>query len=192
LEYVPCPASIFKDIKKLPPGHSLTFGDGELKVRRYWDVPPPEPVRLTLSEETVKAQELLDLLGEAVDSRLVSDVPLGVFLSGGIDSTSVAALMCQRARDRVKKFSIAFDVRSFDESHYARLAAHFLGTDHYEEKLDSGKILELIPKVGPLLDEPFADASFIPTYLLSSFARRYVTVALGGDGGDELFGGYPK
>jgi asparagine synthase (glutamine-hydrolysing) len=124
--------------------------------------------------------------------RLISDVPLGVFLSGGLDSSSVVAMMAElRPAAQIKTFAIGFEEKSFDESSHARRVAEFFGTDHHEEILSARTLLEILPKVSAFLDEPFADASVVPTYLLSRFTRQHVTVALGGDGGDELFAGYP-
>ena len=124
--------------------------------------------------------------------RLISDVPLGVFLSGGIDSSSVVAMMAElMPPSRIKTFAIGFEEESFDESSYARQVASFFGTDHREQILQSRTLLDVLPEVAAFLDEPLADASIIPTYLLSKFTRQHVTVALGGDGGDELFAGYP-
>ena len=122
--------------------------------------------------------------------ELISDVPLGVFLSGGIDSSAVTAMMTQLGGD-VKSFSVGFAERSFDEAPYARQVAKHLGTDHHELTLEPSMLLGLIPRLPALLDEPLGDASIIPTYLLSTFTRQHVKVALGGDGGDELFAGYP-
>jgi asparagine synthase (glutamine-hydrolysing) len=123
--------------------------------------------------------------------RLVSDVPLGILLSGGIDSSTVAAFATQHATDRVKTFSIGFEEDSFDESKFARQVAKHLGTEHYEDRLSAEKAGDLISEIGRWLDEPLSDGSLIPTYLLARFVRQHVTVALGGDGGDELFAGYP-
>jgi asparagine synthase (glutamine-hydrolysing) len=138
-----------------------------------------------------KADELRDLLSDAVRMRLVSDVPLGILLSGGIDSSTVAAFATQHATERVKTFSIGFEEDSFDESKYARRVAKHLDTEHYEEKLSATTAGDLISEIGTWLDEPMSDGSLIPTYLLARFVRKHVTVALGGDGGDELFAGYP-
>jgi len=189
-EYVPAPHTIFEGINKLEPGQLLRYGDGKVTVRSYWEVPLGGE-RLGLTEEEA-SKEFLRLFERSVERRLISDVPLGVFLSGGIDSSSVVAMMVRRmpARD-VKTFSIAFEEPSFDESSYARqVAAHF-GTDHREDLVGPRDLIAMMPKVISFLDEPFADASIIPTYALSKFTREYVTVALGGDGGDELFAGYP-
>lgn len=142
----------------------------------------------TLSE---KAEELKELLSDAVRMRLVSDVPLGILLSGGIDSSTVAAFATQHAPERVKTFSIGFEEDSFDESKYARKVAKHLDTEHYEDKLSATTAGDLISEIGKWLDEPMSDGSLIPTFLLAQFVRKHVTVALGGDGGDELFAGYP-
>ena len=137
------------------------------------------------------AGELRDLLSDAVRMRLVSDVPLGILLSGGIDSSTVAAFATHHATERVKTFSIGFEEDSFDESKYARQVAKHLNTEHYEDKLSAATAGDLISEIGEWLDEPMSDGSLIPTFLLARFVRKYVTVALGGDGGDELFAGYP-
>jgi asparagine synthase (glutamine-hydrolysing) len=126
-----------------------------------------------------------------VKRRLISDVPLGVFLSGGIDSSTVAALAQEEVPGKIKTFSISFDDPSFDESKYALLASRYIGTEHYEQRMTPTDLLNIIPSLPDILDEPMADASILPTYLLSKFTRGHVTVALGGDGGDELFAGYP-
>ena len=189
-EFVPSPRSIVLRIDKLQPAHILTWSvrDGTHRIRRYWS---PElgvaDGHRSLDEES---ERLREVLRESVRKELISDVPLGVFLSGGIDSSAVAAMMTQLGGD-VKSFSVGFADRSFDESRYARQVAHHLGTEHRELTLEPDMLLGLIPKLPSLLDEPMGDASIIPTYLLSEFTRRHVKVALGGDGGDELFAGYP-
>lgn len=189
-EYVPAPHCIFKGIHKLPAGHSLSWSDGKTTVRRYWDVQFGK-VRLTRNENQI-AEELRERLKESVRLRLISDVPLGVFLSGGIDSSSVVALMSElRPAKDIKTFAIGFDVASFDESQHARRVAEFFGTDHHEHIFKSSTLVDALPGVAAFMDEPLADASIVPTYLLSKFTREHVTVALGGDGGDELFAGYP-
>src|SRR3989454_7093699 len=193
LEFVPSPRSMVRGISKLPPAHTLEWfpGSGMHRLHRYWAP--------TLGEDEggqpahsvdERCEELRAVLRESVRKELISDVPLGVFLSGGIDSSAVAAMMSQLGGD-VKSFSVGFAERSFDESQYARQVATHLGTDHHELTLEPAMLLGLIPKLSSLLDEPLGDASVIPTYLLSEFTRRHVKVALGGDGGDELFGGYP-
>jgi len=189
-EYVPTPRSIFEGIYKLPPGHALTLENGQVSVEQYWDM------RLCKSEapsgrsEEDWLAELRFTLKESVRKELISDVPVGVFLSGGIDSSAVAAMMVELNPGNVTSLSIAFEDPSFDESSYARLVAGHLGTVHHETTLTSETMLELVPRVAEFLDEPLGDSSIIPTYLLCNFARNHVKVALGGDGGDELFAGY--
>jgi asparagine synthase (glutamine-hydrolysing) len=141
--------------------------------------------------EAEAAEQLRELLADSVRMRLVSDVPLGVLLSGGIDSSAVTALAVRASSEPVKTFSISFAEASFDESSYARAVAKFLGTDHHEERLSANLAANLVGEIGSWMDEPFSDPSLVPTYLLSRFTRKHVTVALGGDGGDELFAGYP-
>jgi asparagine synthase (glutamine-hydrolysing) len=189
-EFVPSPASIVRGISKLQPAHTLMWSvaDGTQRLRRYWS---PElgvgDGHRNLDEE---GERLRAVLRESVRKELISDVPLGVFLSGGIDSSAVAAMMTELGGE-VKSFSVGFADRSFDESSYARQVARHLGTEHRELTLEPDMLLGLIPKLPSLLDEPLGDASIIPTYLLAEFTRRHVKVALGGDGGDELFAGYP-
>jgi asparagine synthase (glutamine-hydrolysing) len=193
-EFVPSPRSIVRGINKLEPGHTLTWslGDSTQRLRRYWSA------QLNLDGHGIDrrrsleddCEQLRSVLRESVRKELISDVPLGVFLSGGIDSSAVAAMMSQLGGD-VKSFSVGFADRSFDESAHARLVAKHLGTEHHELTLEPHMLLELVPRLPDLLDEPLGDASIIPTYLLSEFTRRHVKVALGGDGGDELFAGYP-
>jgi len=187
-DYVPAPRSIYKGISKLPAAHVLTVENGDVKTRRYWDLDWTQSESGPLDE---RASELRDLLSDAVRMRLVSDVPLGILLSGGIDSSTVAAFATQHATERVKTFSIGFEEDSFDESKYARQVARHLDTEHYEDKLSAATAGDLISEIGKWLDEPMSDGSLIPTYLLARFVRKHVTVALGGDGGDELFAGYP-
>jgi asparagine synthase (glutamine-hydrolysing) len=189
-EFVPSPRTIVRGISKLRPGHTLTWSIRERRARvdRYWSP------RLNTGDGggdlDQESSRLLECLRESVRKELISDVPLGVFLSGGIDSSAVAAMMTQLGVE-VKTFSVGFAERSFDESGHAREVARHLGTDHHEVTLEPAAMLELIPKLTQLLDEPLGDASIIPTYLLSQFTREHVKVALGGDGGDELFAGYP-
>jgi asparagine synthase (glutamine-hydrolysing) len=188
-DYVPAPGTIFRGIHKLPPGHILVYEKGTVRVQRYWDLPAPDGRRDASEDE--EAGRLVGLLEDAVRRRLVSDVPLGAFLSGGIDSSAVAAFMARNTTGRVKTFTIGFAEKSFDEAAFARRIASRLGTEHHEAILTQKTVFDLIGRVGALLDEPLADASFLPTYLLSHFTRQHVTVALSGDGGDELFAGYP-
>ncbi len=190
LEFVPSPRSIVSGIRKLPQAHFLVWSlaDATATIARYWSPALGTDTRRVSIDE--RAEELRDVLRESVRKELISDVPLGVFLSGGIDSSAVAAMMAQLG-GTVKSFSVGFSERSFDESHHAREVARRLGTEHHELTLEPRMLLDLIPRLPDLLDEPLGDASIIPTYLLSAFTRQHVKVALGGDGGDELFAGYP-
>ncbi|MFH1092449.1 MAG: asparagine synthase (glutamine-hydrolyzing), partial [Pseudomonadota bacterium] len=188
-EHVPTPDSIYQNVYKLRPGHYLTYHQGSLATNRYWDLPVPA-LRTEMKEPEIK-ERLLFLASRAVKRRLVSDVPLGVFLSGGLDSSAVVALMSEHLSGReIKTFNIGFEEAGYDESPYARLVARTFGTDHHEEILSAAGAGELLPEIVQRLDEPLADPSVVPTYLLSRLTRRSVTVALGGDGGDELFAGY--
>ncbi|MBI3892307.1 MAG: asparagine synthase (glutamine-hydrolyzing) [Candidatus Wallbacteria bacterium] len=188
-EYVPAPDTIFRSIRKLPPAGLAVWHEGKLTVGTYWDIPRPIPgVPVPCEEEC--AEEIARITDRAVRRRLVSDVPLGIFLSGGIDSSTVA-YFAAKAKSDIQTFNIRFEDPSFDESVWARMVAKHLGTEHFEETLDARAMLELAPRVAEILDEPLGDASILPTYLLSRYTRRHVTVALGGDGGDELFAGYP-
>jgi asparagine synthase (glutamine-hydrolysing) len=186
--YTPRDRSIFSGIKKLPPGHVLVWRDGRLRVDRYWEVPADETFR---GSEADAVAALRGVLTDAVRSHLVSEVPLGAFLSGGIDSSVVVGLMAETAGARVKTFSIGFDEPAFDELEHARRVARHFGTDHHEfvVKPDGIQILDAL--IGHF-DEPFADSSAIPTWYVSEMARQHVTVVLSGDGGDELFGGYDR
>jgi asparagine synthase (glutamine-hydrolysing) len=189
-EYIPAPYTIFQDIHKLEPGHYLLLKQGRLTRHRYWS-PSYRHDRDSLAPEDY-AERLRALIRRSVAMRTVSDVPLGAFLSGGIDSSLITAFLVQTVSgERVKTFNIAFDEPSFDESGYAREVAGYLGTQHHEATLTTREMLEVLPDILRNLDEPFADASMIPTYLLSRYTRQSVTVALSGDGGDELFAGYP-
>lgn len=189
-EYIPTPRSIFQNIHKLPPGHALSYREGKLDLWQYWDINLGRSENLQTKPIQEYERELLEILTEAVAKEMVSDVPVGVLLSGGLDSSSIAALMAKIAPESVKSFSIRFDDPSFDESNYARLVADYLKTEHYELTLTPKLTLELVPQLAKFLDEPLGDSSIIPTFLLSQFTRHHVKVALGGDGGDELFAGY--
>jgi asparagine synthase (glutamine-hydrolysing) len=188
-EYVPTPHSIFEGVRRLRPGHVLSIEDGRLSERAYWQLDLSPDPELARTSEAELAERLWTSLREAVRLELLSDVPLGVFLSGGIDSSAVAAAMVDLGVD-VRTFSIAFPDASFDESAHARHVARWLGTHHAERAVEPSDALELVPRLAEVLDEPLADASVVPTHLLSRFAREHVKVALGGDGGDELFAGY--
>ncbi len=188
-EFVPSPYSMIRNVWKLPPAHRLIFENGRYHYERYWQLNYGAE-RLQLSEAEA-AEEVRQRLREAVRLRLVADVPVGVLLSGGIDSSSITAMACEAAAGRVKTFSISFEDKSFDESSYAQQVAQHLQTEHYEKRFTERELLEIVPEIPQLLDEPLGDGSLIPTYLVSRFTREHVTVALGGDGGDELFAGYP-
>ena len=196
LNYIPAPWTIFRTIRKLLPGHSLLLEKGVVSIQAYWEIPltrrapgspsPPNPATWDQSKERLK-----ELLEASVKRRLMADVPLGAFLSGGVDSSIIVALMARHSSGPVKTFCIGYkDLPLFDETHYAREVARFNGTEHYEFKLGYRDILEAFPKVLDNLDEPFADSSAVPTYIVCRETRRHVTVALSGDGGDELFAGY--
>jgi asparagine synthase (glutamine-hydrolysing) len=186
-EYCPTPSTIHREAHKLQPAHSLVLHDGKLRITPYWTLPLPDETSRVSEPEL--CERLVELLDRAVQRRLVSDVPLGVFLSGGLDSSLVAALMARHG-SRTKTFSIGFHEASYDESRYARLVASRLGTEHHERILDASACGALLPEIVERLDEPMSDPSIVPTYLLSALTREHVTVALGGDGGDELFAGY--
>jgi len=186
--YTPPDGSIFRHISKLPPGHLLKWCDGRVRVERYWQLPADESFH---GSEDDAVDRLREVLSAAVRSHLISDVPLGAFLSGGIDSSLVVGLMSQVSGARVKTFSIGFDEPRYDELEHARRVAEHFGTDHHEfvVKPDAVGILD---RLIAHFDEPFADSSAIPTWYVSEMARRHVTVVLSGDGGDELFGGYDR
>ncbi|MEJ7863103.1 MAG: asparagine synthase (glutamine-hydrolyzing), partial [Pyrinomonadaceae bacterium] len=198
-DYVPAPNSIYKNIFKLPAAHLLILENGEIETRRYWNLTWQKPAidssqsSATNQTPTIKeaSEQLKELLADSVRMRLVSDVPLGILLSGGVDSSAIAAFATQFSNEKVKTFSIGFEEDSFDESKFAREVAAHLGTEHYEDKLSVEKAADLISEIGGWLDEPMSDGSLLPTLLLSRFVKKYVTVALGGDGGDEIFAGYP-
>ena len=190
-EYVPAPNSIWEGMKKLPPGHTLIWEDGRITISRYWE-PTWSRGDLPLPSFERQAMDFWEEFRNAVGRHRRSDVPLGVFLSGGIDSSSVAAAVCElELASSVQTFSIGFEDPSFDESRHAREVAAFLGTDHHEEIFSVESLMGILPELAGWLDEPFGDASILPTHLLSRFARDQVKVVLGGDGADELLAGYP-
>jgi len=187
LEYVPAPASIIRGVAKLEPGTALVLENGSARVHRYWQLDAhTDPHVLPYTDAVAELRRRLDA---AVHAQLVSDVPLGIFLSGGIDSSTVAALAARHGA--LETFSIGFDDPSFDESAHARAVAAHIGSHHHERRVTGDEMPALVPRLAHILDEPLGDASILPTTVLSGFARERVTVALGGDGGDELFAGYP-
>lgn len=196
--YVPAPRSIYRNTHKLPPGHLLTIGeDGKVAVVPYWDLRKiaTEGQHYAASANVSPAaatDDLEALMRDAVRRRMVADVPLGAFLSGGIDSSTVVALMQAQSDRPVKTFTIGFHEEGYNEAIHARHVATHLGTEHTELYLEPNDALGLVPHIPDWFDEPFADASQLPTYLVSQLTRKYVTVALSGDGGDELFAGYNR
>jgi asparagine synthase (glutamine-hydrolysing) len=187
--YIPDPLTAFHKIHKLPPGHLLEWTNGEIKVRQYWDV-PRYGTHAPMTEEDC-LEELERRLQEAVRIRLISDVPLGALLSGGVDSSIIVALMARVSSRPVKTFSIGFRAEQFNEAEYARLVAERFGTDHHELVLDPN-LEETLMFLSRMMEEPFGDSSMLPTYYVSRMAREWVTVALSGDGGDESFAGYDR
>jgi len=187
--YVPDPLTVFRGVEKLPPGHSLTLEGGRVTLRQYWDFTYEPAGEARPAEDYL--EELRALLDESVRMRLVADVPLGAFLSGGVDSSAVVGLMARAGTRPVKTFSIGFNEDSYDELRYARVAAREFGTDHHEF-IVTPEICSVVDELVWHFDEPFADSSAIPTYVVSKLAREHVKVVLSGDGGDELFAGYTR
>ncbi|MBT4695071.1 MAG: asparagine synthase (glutamine-hydrolyzing) [Planctomycetaceae bacterium] len=192
-QYVPHPRSIFQSINKLAPGHYAVFENGKLHTQCYWNPDLDRVHDLSLSDTKTR---LLELVTTSVHSRMESEVPLGAFLSGGVDSSLIVALMDQHQKmkqnaSKIQTFSIGFPVKEYDESKYARQVAEYLGTDHHEFTVEPDAI-NILPSLSSHYDEPFADSSAIPTWYLAQLTREHVTVALSGDGGDELFAGYPR
>ncbi len=191
LQYVPTPDTAFAGIHRVPPAHYLIVGpDAAPELVRYWELPEQRAAR-TLPSPAELQRELVAHLEEAVRLRLIADVPLGAFLSGGVDSSAVVAMMARVGGGRVKTFSIGFPAREYDETRYARMVAERYGTEH-EEFIVEPDAVAILPKLVWHYGEPFADPSAIPTYYVSQMARRHVTVALNGDGGDEAFLGYSR
>ncbi|OGS01635.1 MAG: asparagine synthase (glutamine-hydrolyzing) [Elusimicrobia bacterium RBG_16_66_12] len=187
LQYIPSPKTVYRDVKKLPPGHTLTWQGGKTTIERYWDLPIGRPPITTDVEE---AKGLLRAkLTESVRLRMIADVPLGAFLSGGVDSSIIVALMSGLSSKPVKTFSIGFDEERFSETHYAKMVADRYKTDHTEFVVKP-LMADVLPKLAWHYGEPYGDASALPTYYVSRETRKFVTVALNGDGGDENFGGY--
>jgi asparagine synthase (glutamine-hydrolysing) len=187
--YIPDPNSAFQQIAKLPPGHLAEYRNGEVKVRQYWDLPAYgtyDP-----GSDDACLEEMEAKLAEAVRIRLISEVPLGALLSGGVDSSIVVALMARESSSPVKTFSIGFEKQDFNEAEYARLVAERFHTDHHELIVDPN-IAETLDWLSYMMEEPFGDSSMIPTLHVSRMARQQVTVALSGDGGDEMFAGYGR
>ncbi len=188
LGYVPSPRTGFRQIRKLPPGHMLVWERGEARIRQYWSLEFEPKLAITEGEAIDQFDALFE---DAVRLRLISDVPLGAFLSGGIDSASVVAAMAEAGHDRVKTFSIGFRDAAYNELPLARLVAQRYGTEHHEFIVDPSAT-EMLPRLVQHYGEPYADSSALPTFELARVTRQFVTVALNGDGGDEMFGGYDR
>lgn len=187
-QYVPHPNTIFKGFKKLPPGHWLIWQDDEITIKPYWQ---PDFTFEQLTTESNAVTRIRELLTAAVKTRLQSEVPLGAFLSGGVDSSLIVALMQQQSSMPVKTFTIGFPIKEYDESPYAERVAKHLGTEHQTLHVDPDAV-KILPRLAYHYDEPFGDSSAVPTWYVSQLTREHVTVALSGDGGDELFAGYSR
>src|ERR671928_959213 len=185
---IPAPLTAYRAIRKLEPGHWLRWRKGEIELQRYWQ--PDFTKKIEIDEEEA-GERTVEILRDAVRVRLMSEVPLGAFLSGGIDSSAVVALMSQESSERVKTFSIGFEEQDFSELHHARRIAEHVGADHHEFIVRPDAV-EVLPTLVEHYGEPFADSSAIPTYYVSKETRKHVTVALNGDGGDESFAGYER
>jgi asparagine synthase (glutamine-hydrolysing) len=186
LGYVPSPWAIYRSVRKLPPAHRLLVERGRVTVERYWSIAPSAPRR---EPAEVLARELRERIREAVRLRLEADVPLGCFLSGGIDSSTIVAAMSEMSSRPVRTFSVGFSHAAYDELGHARDVARRFGTEHHEYRV-TPQAVEVLPAIVRHFGEPFGDSSAVPTWYVAKLARRHVTVALNGDGGDELFGGY--
>jgi asparagine synthase (glutamine-hydrolysing) len=183
--YVCAPRTLFKGVEKLPPGHLLTFDRGHVQISRYWSLPAEEPQPMAVSE-------LRALLRKGVQERLMSDVPLGILLSGGLDSTALLGLMREAGAQSVASFTIGFADKLYDERPLARVAAEAHGSEHHELEVSAVDFADALPRLAWFRDDPIAEPSEVPLYLLAEFAQRHVKVVFSGEGGDELFGGYPK
>src|SRR5256886_3936727 len=184
--YVPTPNTLFKNVMKLPAAHILIYEDGQISTKRYWELPFTPTCQ---DDEATAIERILALLKDAVKVRLMSEVPLGAFLSGGVDSSVVVGLMSQMMSQPVKTFSIGFEEDDYSELPYARQIAEHFGTDHHEFFVRP-ELVSVLPELAWAYDEPFADPSMLPTYYVSKLAREHLTVVLTGDGGDEIFAGY--
>jgi asparagine synthase (glutamine-hydrolysing) len=186
--YINSPNSAFNEISQVPPASVLTWRQGKTETKKYWEPDFDTKVQISYEEALEVTKKLIE---EAVSRRLISERPLGSFLSGGYDSTVVTAYMAKLMSEKVQTYSIGFHSAKFNEAHYAKQVANYLGTNHHEEILSPDPAL-VVEKISLVLDQPFADSSIVPTYLLAKFARENLIVALGGDGGDEVFGGYDR
>ncbi len=189
--YIPAPHSVYQHVKKLPAAHYLIADNNGVEIKRYWNFSDIEPEQSwSHRKEDDLLDELDEILSRNVSMRMASDVPLGAFLSGGIDSTLMVAMMAKQSQSPIKTFTIGFDVKAYDESQHAQMVAEHLNTEHYCEQLQVNQLLDLMPNFLEHYDEPFFDSAAFPTMAVSRLARQHVTVSMTGDGGDELFGGY--
>jgi asparagine synthase (glutamine-hydrolysing) len=186
--YINSPNSAFNEIHQVPPGSVLTWENGKTEQRTYWVPDFDTKINISYEEALEVTKELIEA---AVSRRLISERPIGSFLSGGYDSTVVTAYMAKLMKEKVQTYSIGFESKAFNEAHHAKKVANYLGTEHHEEILQPNPTL-IIETISKVLDQPFADSSIVPTFLLAQFARENLIVALGGDGGDEVFGGYDR
>ena len=186
--YINSPNSAFNEISQVPPASVLTWREGTTKIKKYWEPDFDTKVQIPYEEALEVTKKLIE---ESVERRLISERPLGSFLSGGYDSTIVTAYMAKLMKEKVQTYSIGFHSAQFNEAHHAKQVANYLGTNHHEEILSPDPAL-VVEKISHVLDQPFADSSIVPTYLLAKFARENLIVALSGDGGDEVFGGYDR
>jgi len=186
--YINSPNSAFNEISQVPPASVLTWHEGKTSTKKYWEPDFDTKVQIPYAEALEVTKKLIE---ESVERRLISERPLGSFLSGGYDSTIVTAYMAKLMKEKVQTYSIGFHNAQFNEAHHAKQVANYLGTNHHEEILSPDPAL-VVEKISHVLDQPFADSSIVPTYLLAKFARENLIVALGGDGGDEVFGGYDR
>jgi asparagine synthase (glutamine-hydrolysing) len=186
--YINSPHSAFNEITQVPPASVLTWREGKTIIKKYWEPDFDTKVQISYEEALEVTKQLIK---ESVSRRLISERPLGSFLSGGYDSTIVTAYMAKLMSEKVQTYSIGFHSAQFNEAHHAKQVANYLGTSHHEEILSPDPTL-VVEKISHVLDQPFADSSIVPTYLLANFARENLIVALGGDGGDEVFGGYDR
>ena len=186
--YINSPNSAFNEISQVPPASVLTWREGKTYTKKYWEPDFDTKVQIPYEEALEVTKKLIE---ESVERRLISERPLGSFLSGGYDSTIVTAYMAKLMKEKVQTYSIGFHSAQFNEAHHAKQVANYLGTNHHEEILSPDPAL-VVEKISHVLDQPFADSSIVPTYLLAKFARENLIVALGGDGGDEVFGGYDR
>ncbi len=188
LGYLPAPWTPFQGIRQLPPGHWMKIKNGQVEIQRYWDIPAGETIDVS-EKEALK--EIERLLHQSMERRLIADVPIGTYLSGGLDSTALLWLMKEHRHDRIKSFSAGFDHPNYDETPHARVAAKYFGTDHYEVHCGPKDVLPNLAKISWHADNLLGDQATLPLYLVSALAKKHVTVCLSGDGGDELFVGYP-